>query len=157
MRSLSLLMFFRGSESGPLSIRELSADPDANCFLLIKRYNMHRNTICKHVIQKIRDYLHNPDCLSPHRVEHRFVQKRSLSMLQVIQFLLYSSKASMYQNRKKYRVPLHIPCPVIPILFISFIRPFLFFMRHTLILSIISISIQLIYLILVCRQCPVIE
>ena len=59
---------------------------------------MNRNTICKHVIQKIRDYLHNPDCLSPHRVKHRFMRKRSLSMLQVIQFLLYSSKASMYQN-----------------------------------------------------------
>ena len=59
---------------------------------------MQRNEICKQVIHKIRDYLHNPDCLSPHREEKRFVRKRSLSMLQVIQFLFYSSKASMCQN-----------------------------------------------------------
>lgn len=59
---------------------------------------MQRNEICKQVICKIRDYLHDPDCLSPHREEKRFVRKRSLSMLQVIQFLFYSSKASMCQN-----------------------------------------------------------
>ena len=59
---------------------------------------MQRNEICKHVIRKIRDYLHNPDCLSPHRERNRFVRKRSLSMLQVIQFLLYSTKESMNLN-----------------------------------------------------------
>ena len=59
---------------------------------------MQRNEICKHIIRKIRDYLHDPDCLSPHRKENRFVRKRSLSMLQVILFLFYSSKVSMYQN-----------------------------------------------------------
>lgn len=59
---------------------------------------MQRNEICKQVIRRIRDYLHNPDCLSPHRERGRFVRKRSLSMLQVIQFLFYSSKASMCQN-----------------------------------------------------------
>lgn len=59
---------------------------------------MQRNEICKHIIRKIRDFLHDPDCLSPHRKEKRFVRKRSLSMLQVIQFLFYSSKASMCQN-----------------------------------------------------------
>ena len=59
---------------------------------------MKRNEICKHIIRKIRDYLHDPDCLSPHRKENRFVRKRSLSMLQVILFLFYSSKISMYQN-----------------------------------------------------------
>ena len=59
---------------------------------------MQRNLICKQVIRKIRAYLHDPDCLSPHREENRFVRKRSLSMLQVIQYLFYSSKASMCQN-----------------------------------------------------------
>ena len=59
---------------------------------------MQRNEICKQVIRSIRDYLLNPDCLSPHREENHFVRKRSLSMLQVIQFLFYSSKASMCQN-----------------------------------------------------------
>ena len=59
---------------------------------------MQRNEICKHIIHKIREDLHDPDCLSPHREEKRFVRKRSLSMLQVVQFLFYSSKASMCQN-----------------------------------------------------------
>ena len=65
---------------------------------LIRRYDMQRNEICKQVIRAIRNYLHDPDCLSPHRESNRFVRKRSLSMLQVIQFLFYSSKASMCQN-----------------------------------------------------------
>ena len=59
---------------------------------------MQTNEICMQVIRKIRDYLLDPDCLSPHRKENCFVRKRSLSMLQVIQFLFYSSKASMCQN-----------------------------------------------------------
>ena len=59
---------------------------------------MQRNEICKQVMRVIRDYLHDPDRLSPHRESKRFVRKRSLSMLQVIQFLFYSSKASMCQN-----------------------------------------------------------
>ena len=59
---------------------------------------MNRNEICKQVIRRIRDYIHNPDCLSPHREEKRFVRKRSLSMLQVIQFLFYSSNTSMDLN-----------------------------------------------------------
>lgn len=59
---------------------------------------MQRNEICKQVILKIRDYLHDPDFLSPHREKNRFIRKRSLSMLQVIQFLFYSSKASMCLN-----------------------------------------------------------
>ena len=59
---------------------------------------MQKNDICKQVIRSIRNYLHDPDCLSPHRKEKCFVRNRSLSMLQVIQFLFYSSKASMCQN-----------------------------------------------------------
>ena len=59
---------------------------------------MQTNEICMQVIRTIRNYLHDPDCLSPHRKEKCFVRKRSLSMLQVIQFLFYSSKASMCQN-----------------------------------------------------------
>ncbi len=49
---------------------------------------MQTNEICMQVIRTIRNYLHDPDCLSPHRKEKCFVRKRSLSMLQVIQLYL---------------------------------------------------------------------
>jgi hypothetical protein len=91
-------MIFSCSESGPYQCKQLPVAADRKLFTLIRRYDMQRNEICKHIIRKIRDYLHDPDCLSPHRKENRFVRKRSLSMLQVILFLFYSSKVSMYQN-----------------------------------------------------------
>jgi len=59
---------------------------------------MNRKEICNQVIRRIWDYIHNPDCLSPHREENRFVRKRSLSILQVIQFLFYSKHTSMDMN-----------------------------------------------------------
>jgi len=67
-------------------------------FLIDKEVQHAKKEICKQVIRRIRAYLHDPDCLSLHREEKRFVRKRSLSMLQVIQFIFYSSKASMCQN-----------------------------------------------------------
>ena len=59
---------------------------------------MNRITICKSIIQSIKDYITNPDNLEVHREKNHFIRKRSLSMLHVILYLLYSTKASMFQN-----------------------------------------------------------
>ena len=59
---------------------------------------MNRIDICKSIIQSIHDYIANPCNLEAHREENHFIRKRKLSMFQVIMYLLYSSKASMFQN-----------------------------------------------------------
>ena len=59
---------------------------------------MNRIDICKNIIQSIHEYITNPDKLEPHREKNHFIQKRKLSLFQVILYLLYSSKASMFQN-----------------------------------------------------------
>ena len=59
---------------------------------------MNRTNICKMIIQFIKDYITNPTKLEPHRAKNHFIRNRKLSMLQVIMYLFYSSKASMYQN-----------------------------------------------------------
>lgn len=59
---------------------------------------MNRTTICKLIIQFIQDYITDPAKLEPHRAKNHFIRKRKLSMLQVILYLFYSSKASMFQN-----------------------------------------------------------
>lgn len=69
---------------------------------------MKKNEICKLIIQSIKDYLSSPDCLHAHRAEKHFVRSRKLSMLQVVQYLLYTSKASMYQNLVSIRSDLPI-------------------------------------------------
>ena len=59
---------------------------------------MNRITICKTIIQFIKNYITDPSKLEPHRAKNRFIHSRKLSMLHVIMYLFYSSKASMYQN-----------------------------------------------------------
>lgn len=59
---------------------------------------MKKNEICKLIVQSVMDYLSNPDCLKAHKAENHFVRNRKLSMLQVVLYLFYTSKASMYQN-----------------------------------------------------------
>lgn len=59
---------------------------------------MNRIDICKNIIQSIKEYITNSDKLEPHRAQNHFILNRKLSLLQVIMYLLYSSKASMFQN-----------------------------------------------------------
>lgn len=59
---------------------------------------MNRIDICKNIIQSINEYITNPDKLEPHRAKNHFIRNRKLSLFQVILYLLYSSKASMFQN-----------------------------------------------------------
>ena len=59
---------------------------------------MNRIDICKNIIQSLKDYITTPEKLEPHRVKKHFVRKRKLSLFQVIMYLLYTSKASMFQN-----------------------------------------------------------
>lgn len=59
---------------------------------------MNRKDICKNIIQSIKEYITNPDKLEPHREKKHFIRKRKLSLFHVIMYLLYSSKASMFQN-----------------------------------------------------------
>lgn len=64
---------------------------------------MNRIDICKYIIQSIKDYITTPEKLEPHRVKNHFVRKRKLSLFQVIMYLLYTSKASMFQNLSRIR------------------------------------------------------
>nr|WP_279230134.1 IS4 family transposase [[Ruminococcus] torques] len=41
--------------------------------------------------------------MEPHRAKNHFVRKRKLSLFQVIMYLLYTSKASMFQNLSRIR------------------------------------------------------
>ena len=59
---------------------------------------MNRTNICKNIVQSIKDYITDQVKLEPHRVEKHFVRRRKLSLLQVIIYLFFSSKASMFQN-----------------------------------------------------------
>ena len=64
---------------------------------------MNRTNICKNIVQSIKDYIMDPVKLEPHRAEKHFVRKRKLTLLHVIIYLLYSSKASMFQNLSRIR------------------------------------------------------
>lgn len=59
---------------------------------------MNRTEICKSIVQSIKEYITTPDKLEPHRAKNHFVRRRKLSLIQVILYLLYSSKAPMFQN-----------------------------------------------------------
>lgn len=59
---------------------------------------MEKHEICKLIIQRIKDYIFSPDCLEAHRGKNSFIRKRKLSMLHLITYLLYTSKASMLSN-----------------------------------------------------------
>lgn len=64
---------------------------------------MNRTTLCKKIIQSIHDYITDPDNLEAHRAKGHFVRKRKLSMFQIILYLLYTSKASMFQNLSRIK------------------------------------------------------
>ena len=64
---------------------------------------MNRTNICKNIVQSIKDYITDQVKLEPHRVEKHFVRRRKLSLLQVIIYLFFSSKASMFQNLSRIR------------------------------------------------------
>lgn len=64
---------------------------------------MNRKDICKNIIQSIKEYITNPDKLVAHGVKNHFVRKRKLSMYQIIMYLIYYSKASMFQNLARIR------------------------------------------------------
>ena len=64
---------------------------------------MNRITICKQIIQSIYEYITDPMILEAHRAKDHFVRKRKLSMSQIILYLLYTSKASMFQNLSRIR------------------------------------------------------
>ena len=59
---------------------------------------MNKTEICKQIIRSITSYIDSPDCLEAHRSHNHFIRKRKLSFKQVVMYLLYSSKASMFQN-----------------------------------------------------------
>ena len=64
---------------------------------------MNRIDICKNIIQSIKENITTPGKLEPHRAKNHFVRKRKLSLFQVIMYLLYTSKASMFQNLSRIR------------------------------------------------------
>ena len=64
---------------------------------------MNRIDICKNIIQSIKEYITTPEKLEPHRAKNYFVRKRKLFLFQVIMYLLYTSKASMFQNLSRIR------------------------------------------------------
>ena len=64
---------------------------------------MEKHEICKLIIQKIKQYLSSPDCLEAHREKNHFIRKRKLSMLHLVTYLFYTTKASMYQNLSAIR------------------------------------------------------
>lgn len=73
---------------------------------------MEKHEICKLIIQSIKEYLSNPDCLNAHHDSNHFIRKRKLSMLHLVTYLFYTSKASMYQNISSIRedlLPDHFP------------------------------------------------
>ena len=64
---------------------------------------MNRTNICKNIVQSIKDYITDQVKLEPHRMEKHFVRRRKLSLLLVIIYLFFSSKASMFQNLSQIR------------------------------------------------------
>lgn len=64
---------------------------------------MNRIDICKNIIQSVTQYITNTDVLEAHREKNHFIRNRKLSMFQVTLYLLYSSKASMFQNLSSIR------------------------------------------------------
>ena len=64
---------------------------------------MNRTTICQKIIQSIKHYITDPTNLEAHRATGHFVRKRKLSMFHIILYLLYTSKASMFQNLSRIK------------------------------------------------------
>lgn len=64
---------------------------------------MNPLSICKHVVSQIKQKILSPDFIKNFLPENRFVRKRKLSAMQVIFYLLYTSKASMFLNLANIR------------------------------------------------------
>ena len=104
---------------------------------------MNRINICKNIIQSIRDYITNPDNLDAYREKNRFVRKRKLSIFHVIMYLLFTSKASMYQNLFKIRTELkNLEFPDVSKQALSKARQSI---HPDLFLSLFNISVDLFY------------
>ena len=72
---------------------------------------MNRIDICINIIQFIKGYLSNPYNLKQHHERKHFSRKRKLSLLQIVLFLIYSSKASLNINISRIRDELPIDFP----------------------------------------------
>lgn len=59
---------------------------------------MNKIDICKTILQSIQSYIFSEECLEAHRFPNHFIRKRLLSIQQIVLYLLYSSRASMFQN-----------------------------------------------------------
>lgn len=59
---------------------------------------MNRLTICNSIISGICELLENKSFMTSHRVENHFVRTRKLSMYQIVLYLIFTSKASLFQN-----------------------------------------------------------
>ncbi len=59
---------------------------------------MRKTDICVKIIHEIKNLLCSPECRETYRSPGRFIRKRLLSFYQVVIYLLYSSKASMFTN-----------------------------------------------------------
>lgn len=59
---------------------------------------MNKINICKTILQSIQSFIFSEECLEAHRFPLHFIRKRLLSLQQIVLYLLYSSKASMFQN-----------------------------------------------------------
>ena len=104
---------------------------------------MNRINICKNIIQSIHDYITNQDNLDAYREKNRFVRKRKLSIFHVIMYLLFTSKASMYQNLFRIRTELNkIEFPDVSKQALSKARQSI---HPDLFLSLFNISVDLFY------------
>ena len=65
--------------------------------------HMNRIDICKNIIQSIKEYITNPDKLEAHKAPNHFTRFRKLSIPNIIHYLFFSSKASMFQNLASIR------------------------------------------------------
>lgn len=72
---------------------------------------MSRIDICTSIIQTIKNYISSPENLKQHHEKKYFSRKRKLSLIQVILFLIYSSKASLNINISRIRDELPIDFP----------------------------------------------
>ena len=111
---------------------------------------MNRIDICKNIIQSIKDYITTPEKLEPHRVKNHFVRKRKLSLFQVIMYLLYTSKASMFQNLSRIREDLEcLDFPDISKQALSKVRQFI---NPALFKELYYLSVDLFYMQLPSRK-----
>lgn len=76
---------------------------DRNFITFQEVCHMNRKDICKNIFQSIKEYITNPYKLEAHRAKNHLVSKRKLSMYQIIMYLIYSSKASIFQNLARIR------------------------------------------------------